>query len=119
MRYAACANYNGSDTISFSVTDQFNNVVATGSGPATSDSKSISVTVNAVNDPLTASAPATATVTEDSSVAVSGLLISDIDSTLAPTAMYDIYTLSLHDALPISTLTNLTFTAGDGTSDAS
>ena len=49
------------------------------------DSETINVTVTAANDPVTANAPATATVEEDTSVAISGLSISDVDATLAPT----------------------------------
>ena len=86
--YAGSANYNGSDTIAFSVTDTFGGVVATGTGAATSDSKNVSVTVTAVNDPVTASAPSTATINEDASTAVSSLSISDVDATLAPNGVY-------------------------------
>src|SRR5690349_5527648 len=117
--YAGSANYNGSDTIAFTVTDQFNSVVAAGSGGATSDSKSIAVTVSAVNDSVTASAPASVSLAEDASVAVTGLSISDVDATLAPGGVYEVSLSASHGALLPCTPLLLSFTAGDGTADGS
>src|SRR5262249_43994128 len=82
------SNYNGAATLGISATDQVAGVVATGTGAATSDSDTVNITVTAVNDPVTSSAPATATLAEDSSVAISGLSISDVDATLAPSGLY-------------------------------
>ena len=65
---------------------QFGGVVATGSGSATSDSKDVAVTVTAVNDPVGASAPATLTLAEDASAAISGLSIADATRRLRRTA---------------------------------
>ena len=61
-------------------------MVATGTGAATSDSKTVNVTVTAVNDPVTASAPAIGNLhsPRTASVAVTGLSISDADAALAP-----------------------------------
>src|SRR5262249_27773127 len=113
--------YNGSDTVTLFVTDTFNNVVATGSGAATSDTKNVNVTVNAVNDPVTASAPATLTAAEDTATPLNGgntLSISDVDATLAPNGVYEVTLSASHGSLTMTTLTGLTFTAGDGTADA-
>jgi hypothetical protein len=49
-KYSPNANYSGSAQIMLQATDIYNSVVATGTGAATTDSKSINVTVVAVND---------------------------------------------------------------------
>ena len=117
--YAPDANYNGSATVGISVTDLVGGVVATGTGAATSDSDSVAVTITAVNDPVTSNAPATASGAEDSSIAITGLSIADVDATLAPSGQYSVTLSSTHGSLTLSTLTGLTFTAGDGAADAS
>ena len=116
--YAPNANFNGSDTIVFSVTDTFGGIVATGTGLATSDSDNVAVTVSAVNDNVTSNAPATATVDEDVATPIAGLSISDVDATLAPAGVYDVTLAATNGTLTLTTLTGLTFTAGDGTADA-
>ena len=116
--YAPDANYNGSAEIDFSVSDVVNGIIATGTGSPSSDSKIINVTVNAVNDPVTSDAPASASVQEDQSVAVTGLAIHDIDATLAPNGLYSVTLSASHGTLSLSTVTGLSFDAGDGTSDA-
>ena len=97
----------------FSVTDRRRRV-ATGTGAATSDSDTIKVTVNPVNDPVTSSAPATATPsTRTASVALSGLSISDVHGTLsAEPASYSVTSASAHGTLTLSTLAGLTFDSG-------
>ncbi|HEX5182776.1 MAG TPA: Ig-like domain-containing protein, partial [Allosphingosinicella sp.] len=116
--YAGNANYNGSDQVSLHVTDTFGGIVATGSGPATSDTENVAVTVNAVNDPVTAAVPGPITVNEDTPVAVTGVSISDVDAVLAPAGVYEVTVSATHGALTMTTLAGLTFTAGDGTADA-
>ena len=116
--YAGVANYNGSDTIAFSVTDTFGGVLATGTGSATSDSKNIAVTVTAVNDPVTANVPGALSVTEDTPAAVSGLSIADVDATLAPSGIYSVTLSGTHGTLTFGTLAGLAFDSGDGTADA-
>src|SRR5258707_1312210 len=63
---------------------------------ATADSDSVAVTVTAVNDPVTSNAPATATVAEDASVAITGLSISDVDAVLDPSGQYSVTLSSTH-----------------------
>jgi Ca2+-binding RTX toxin-like protein len=117
--YTPTANYNGSATITLNVTDTFGGIVATGTGAATNDSDVVNVTVTAVNDPVTGTAPATLTLNEDATnVAVTGLSISDIDTTLAPAGVYDVTLSATNGTLTLTTLAGLTFTAGDGTADA-
>src|SRR5205085_2131043 len=86
--YAPAANFHGSATVDISVTAQVGAVVASGSGAATTDSDSVAVTVTAVNDPVTSNAPASATVAEDASVAITGLSISDVDAVLDASGQY-------------------------------
>jgi Ca2+-binding RTX toxin-like protein len=109
--YAPDANFNGAATITIAVTDQ--------SGAATSDSDIVNVTVNPVNDPVTSAAPATAVVDEDSSVAIAGLSISDLDAVLAPSGQYSVTLAATNGTLTLTTLAGLAFTVGDGTADAS
>src|SRR5262249_55540132 len=103
----ADADYNGPSVFSYTVT----------SGTVT-ETANITVTVNAVNDPVTSAAPATLALDEDSSVAVTGLSISDVDATLAPGGLYSVTLSATHGTLTLSTLTGLTFDNGDGTADA-
>jgi Ca2+-binding RTX toxin-like protein len=117
--YTPTGNYNGSATITLGVTDTFGGIVATGTGAATSDSDVIAVTVSAVNDPIGTSAPPTATIDEDAvNAAITGMSISDIDATLAPAGVYDVTLSATNGTLTLTTLAGLTFSAGDGTGDA-
>jgi Ca2+-binding RTX toxin-like protein len=117
--YTPTANYNGSATITLNVTDTFGGIVATGTGAATNDSDVVNVTVTAVNDPVTGTAPASLLLNEDATnVAVTGLSISDVDTALAPAGVYDVTLAASNGTLTLTTLTGLTFTVGDGTADA-
>jgi hypothetical protein len=106
--YTPDANYNGSDSFTYTVT----------SPAGVTETATANVTVTAVNDPVTGAAPASISLNEDSvSFAVSGLSISDVDATLAPAGVYEVTLSSTHGTLTMTTLTGLTFTAGDGTAD--
>jgi RHS repeat-associated protein len=76
LRYQPDANYVGSDALSISVNDQGN----TGAGGALSASKTIDLTITAVNDAPILSGPASVAVTEDASQLILGLQVSDIDA---------------------------------------
>jgi hypothetical protein len=107
--YTPDANYNGSDSFTYTVT----------SPAGVTETATANVTVTAVNDPVTGTAPASISLNEDSgSFAVTGLSISDVDATLAPAGVYEVTLSSTHGTLTLTTLTGLTFTAGDGTADA-
>src|SRR5262249_5448360 len=110
--YAGNLNYNGSDTIAFSVTDTFGGIVATGTGSATSENQKISETVNALNHPVTASAPASETGNQDHSVAVTGLSIADVAATLVPIGDYSVPLSETTGALTLPSVTGLTFDGG-------
>jgi hypothetical protein len=110
LTYTPDANYNGSDSFTYTIND----------GNGHTDTATVSVTVGAVNDPVTISAPATATLNEDATnVAITGLSIADVDATLAPAGVYEVVLQATHGTLTLSTLAGLTFTGGsDGTNDA-
>ncbi|HEX2763965.1 MAG TPA: Ig-like domain-containing protein [Allosphingosinicella sp.] len=109
LTYTPNANYNGSDSFTYTISD----------GQGHTDTATATVTVTAVNDAVTTSAPLTATVGEDASnVAITGLSISDVDATLAPAGVYEVTLSATHGLLTLTTITGLTFTGGDGTSDA-
>ena len=94
--------------------------MATGTGAGTSDSDVINVTVNAANDPVTGTAPANASVNEDTPTAITGLSIADVDATLAPGGIYQVTLSATNGTLTLGagTLAALSFTTGDGTADA-
>jgi choice-of-anchor C domain-containing protein len=110
VTYTPNANYNGSDTFTYTITDSHG---ATATANAT-------VSIDAVNDPVTGTVPATATVDEDSSGnAITGMSISDVDTVLAPAGVYSVTLSATHGTLTLTTLTGLTFSGGsDGTADA-
>ena len=117
--YAPDANYNGADSINISVTDSVGGIVATGSGAPTSDSDTINVTVTAVSDPVSTNAPPTLTLAEDAGATpIAGLSITDVDAALAPAGVYEVTLTSTNGTLTLAVLAGLTFTAGDGTTDA-
>jgi RHS repeat-associated protein len=76
LRYQPDANYVGSDALSVSVNDQGN----TGAGGALSASKTIALTITALNDAPVLSGPTLVTVAEDTSQLISGLQVSDVDA---------------------------------------
>ncbi|MBV9929944.1 MAG: tandem-95 repeat protein [Alphaproteobacteria bacterium] len=110
VTYTPASNYNGSDSFTYTITDSH--------GAATVGTAN--VTVNAVNDQVSATVPAPFSVNEDSSGnAVTGLAISDVDATLAPNGIYVVTLSATHGTLTLTTLTGLSFTGGsDGTADA-
>jgi hypothetical protein len=67
-KYQGDVDYVGSDTIAVHATDQFGAAVATGTGPATTDDKNISLTVSNVNDPPSGADFAHPAVDEDTAI---------------------------------------------------
>lgn len=105
LTYKGNTNFNGSDTISLTASDQGGN----GSGGALSDSKSISVTVSAVNDAPVATVPGSQSVNEDTTLTVSGISASDVDIGTSPAQV----TLSASNGVvALSSTTGLSFTSG-------
>ena len=112
LSYAPTANYNGSDTLTILSDDD------TTAGTGNTDSDTVGITVTSVNDTPVNTVPAAQTTNEDTakvfSVGGGNLIsVSDVDST-----NLQITLTVAHGAITLSGVTGLTFTAGDGTSDA-
>ena len=112
MDYLGNANYSGADALTISVDDQGN----TGSGGAKTDSKSVAITVAAVNDAPVLTVPGAKTVDEDTLLSITGISVADVDAASSSVKI----TMSVANGhLTLAQTTGLTFTVGDGTSDAS
>jgi ELWxxDGT repeat protein len=74
--YQGTLNFNGNDVLTVLTNDLGN----TGTSGALTDSDTITITVNAVNDAPTNTVPALITATEDVAQAITGLSISDVDA---------------------------------------
>jgi hypothetical protein len=108
LTYTPNGDYNGSDTFNYTISDGHNHT----------DTASVTLTVSAVNDPVTTTAPTEVDVYEEHQTLVSGLSISDVDTALAPAGVYEVTLTATHGTLTLTTLTGLTFTGGsDGTDD--
>ena len=87
----------------------------TGSGGAKTDSKSIVISVGAVNDPPQLTLPGVKTVAEDTLLSITGITVADADAGSGQLKI----TMSVgHGRFTLAQTTGLTFTVGDGTSDA-
>ncbi len=121
LKYKGDLNYNGSDTLSIGVNDNSQ----TGSGGPLTDAKTVAITVNPVDDAPVITRPATTqTVNEDTDLTFSTgnsnlISIEDVDSDEGSGDHKLTMTLTVsHGVLTLSGITGLTFTTGDGTSDA-
>jgi len=81
LAYAPNGNYNGSDSLAITANDNGN----TGAGGPLGDSKTVAITVNAVNDAPVNSVPGTQTVAEDTNLVFStsngnAITTSDVDA---------------------------------------
>jgi hypothetical protein len=99
-------------------TDSFSVTLIDGDG-GTVTGISIGVTITPVNDAPVVTAPNSITTSEDVSVNVSGLSVSDIDEDATPGAELQMTLSATAGAITLGTTSGLVFTAGDGASDAS
>ncbi|MDQ7016693.1 MAG: tandem-95 repeat protein, partial [Gammaproteobacteria bacterium] len=118
--YRPNLNFNGTDTISITVDDQGNSGVVSAAG--TTDSASIAVTINAVNDAPVLTLPAAQTVAEDGVLALNNISVADVD---AGTGLLTV-SLTLGDAqnpangtLNLAGSANLNFAIGSSASGSS
>ena len=112
VNYVGNANFNGSDTLTITADDQGN----TGSGGAKTDSKTVAITVSAVNDAPILTVPSAKTVNEDSLLSITGISVADVDGVAGAVRV----TLSATSGrLTLAQTTGLTFSIGDGATDAS
>ena len=109
--YLGNANYSGADSLSISVDDQGN----TGAGGAKTDTKSVAITVAAQNDAPVLTVPGAKSVNEDTLLSITGISVADVD---AATGAVKITISVASGRLTLAQVTGLTFTVGDGTSDA-
>ncbi|MFT3858605.1 MAG: Ig-like domain-containing protein [Aquabacterium sp.] len=115
LSYTGVAQYSGLDTLTIVTDDQGN----TGSGGALSDTDTVTLTVVPVNDPTVNTVPGAQSINEDGSITFSsggGNLISVADADAGSTMQVTVS--ASHGTLTLSQTTGLTFTSGDGTSDA-
>ncbi|HVR38155.1 MAG TPA: hypothetical protein VMU84_03610, partial [Thermoanaerobaculia bacterium] len=114
MTFTGGTNVNGSSTFTI-VTNDLGN---TGPGGPKTDTDNVAITITAVNDAPVITRPATATVAEDAVFTFNGgnvVSIADVDAAAGSV------TVSLgvaNGTLSLSGITGLSFTVGDGTSDA-
>ncbi len=112
LSYRGNLDFHGTDTLSISVDDQNN----TGLGGALSDSGSLNIDVQAVNDPPQLTLPADQSVNEDTDLALTGIALGDVDAGAGSLQV----TLSVNDGtLTFGDTSGLAFSSGDGTADAS
>jgi len=103
LTFTPAANYNGPAAITIVTNDQGN----VGSGGAKSDTDTINVTINAVNDAPVNSVPEAQTTPEDSVLSISGLSVSDADASSARVSLS-----VAHGVLTLASTNGLTFNAG-------
>jgi hypothetical protein len=105
------ANFNGITSFTYTLADSNGGT----------DTGTVTVTVTAVNDAPVVTVPVTQTTPEDtpfvfSTGAGNAITISDVD---AGSGQLEVYLGATQGAVSLSTLAGLTFSAGDGTNDAS
>ncbi len=116
LTYRGAGNYNGGDALTITTNDLGNN----GAGGAKSDTDTVNITVSAVNDAPEHIKPGAQTVAEDGTLTLSTananrIAVGDADAGSNPMET----TLSVdRGALTLASTSGLTFTAGDGTGDA-
>ena len=76
LSYQGNLNFNGADTLS----------VATADGPRT-DTDTVAITVNPVNDAPVNTVPGAQTVNEDTALPIAGMSVADVDSTSLTTTL--------------------------------
>jgi Ca2+-binding RTX toxin-like protein len=109
VTFTPTANFNGTAKFDYTISD----------GNGHTATATATVTVSAVSDPVTGTAPSTASLNEDATnVAISGMSISDVDAALAPAGVYDVTLSATHGTLTLTTTTGLTFGTGDGSDDS-
>ncbi len=116
LNFAPTADFNGAASLQIVTSDQGN----TGSGGPQSDSDTINITVNAVNDAPVNTVPGPQTTNEDTTLVFSSaggnrISISDIDAAGNP---LQVTLTAANGTISLSQLTGLSFTTGDGVGDA-
>ena len=127
--YTPDPNYNGSDSFTFKLTDRGDpdncgapvlNVCTAALDSAT---KTITITVDAVNDAPVNTVPGAQTVAEDNPLVFSGgggnaISVADVDVAETLNGELEVSLSVDHGTLTLADLTGLTFSVGTGTADA-
>ncbi len=127
IRFIPNANFNGvAGNITFRAWDgtigtngTTANITTSGTGGLASFSRATetaSIRVNAVNDAPVLTVPGSQTINQNTNLAISGISTADID---ARTGNLQVTLSASNGTLNLSALTGLTFSTGDGTTDAS
>ncbi|MBM7114307.1 tandem-95 repeat protein [Archangium primigenium] len=116
LAFAPTANFNGAASVQLVSNDVGN----TGSGGAKSDTDTVAVTVTAVNDAPVNVVPVAQTMDEDTTKVFStaqgnALAVTDVD---VGTGNMEVTLTATNGVLTLGRLTGLTFSTGDGTTDA-
>ena len=111
LTYQGSLHYNGPDTININVDDLGNN----GQGNTLQDSGTIAVNVTAVNDAPTLTLPVGQSVAEDTVLSLPAITVSDVDAAGDP---LEVTLSAANGTLSLGDTTNLTFSVGDGSENA-
>ena len=111
LSYLGGSEFSGGDTLSVDVSDLGNTGIFGGTG---TDSDTVAITVNSVNDAPDITNPGPQQVNEETALAITGLSISDVD---AGGASVEATLTVASGTLTLSQTTGLTFSTGDGTAD--
>src|SRR5262249_52530672 len=109
VTYHANLDYNGPDTVTVTANDNGN----TGPGGAMTDTETIAVTVNAVNDAPVVTEPGGQAVNEDTDLFATGSSVADVDAGGA--ANFQVTLSALHGTIPLRTDVSGGLVAGDVT----
>lgn len=106
LTYRGNTNFNGMDSFTLQLND----------GNAFSNTGTVTINVNGVNDKPVITSPGVQVVSEDNPIAIKGISLADVDSDPGNLEV----NMSVTDAtLSLASVSNLSFTTGDGTADAS
>lgn len=117
MSFSPDSNYSGFASIRITTDDLGN----TGSGGAKSDTDTLNISIDAINDAPVIVLPSAQTTSEDTPLVLSAaggnlIAVTDIDAISYPVR---VTLAAAHGVLTLNGTSGLTFTTGDGTADAS
>src|SRR4030095_174337 len=90
----------------------------TGSGGAQTDTDTVNITVNAVNDAPFNAVPVAQSINEDATLTFSGGTLISINDVDAGSSSVQVTLTATNGTLTLSGTSGLSFTSGDGTADA-
>ncbi|MCT7954457.1 DUF4347 domain-containing protein, partial [Laspinema palackyanum] len=109
--YQGFPNFNGPDTLTVIAND-----VGNGGGGALTDTKTVPITVNPVNDAPVLTLPTNQVVNQSINLSIPGISVADVDTGTQPLR---VNLSATNGFLTLNNFLNLTFVNGDGTGDQS